>query len=538
MSESSYQCFCQTQKLSEIGSSQSVLKAHGYELLSEQEKMILVKNKDGDPFVIKKLRAKKDDVSNFLQKLNHPHIVHHKEIIEDGDCLYLVLEHCEGGDLSQKIKHKMKKNVTFSEILDWIVKICMALNRSIFFTACGTIRLGEFRMIHECEIWSLGCVIYEMFMLKCAFTGTKTVEFISKILNSSYEALPETFSEDLRQLVTDTLQTDPVKRPSVSEILMRPFIINHLYQKSTKTTKELYERLKVLEELADGLEKVHYNTTVGSLAGGVVGLAGGITSMVGVILAPFTLGASLIVTGVGIGVAVAGGVAAGVSNIIKMVNERSDRQKIKMLITEFQEKITSTSCCIQNIHIAIETQKVLSESNNSCSNAQSGADWANVGARLGRGLGGIAELVRLIQVGNVGRIAAQTARAVRVAEAATGVLTALFVAVDIFFIALNAKEIHNLRKDYASIESQRKSEKTETDTESKNNQTSESAECEPQHSDTKNHPSTNKKELRSEIMKFVKKIRETKEELKKILDELKDELKKLEQEIEKQITVN
>ncbi|ROL44943.1 Apolipoprotein L3, partial [Anabarilius grahami] len=289
--------------------------------------------------------------------------------------------------------------------------------------------------------------------------------------------------------------------------------------------KELYERLKVLEELADGLEKVHYNTTVSSLAGGVVGLAGGITSIVGLILTPFTLGASLIVTGVGIGVAVAGGVTAGASNITKMVNERSDRQKIKMIITEFQEKITSTSCCIQNIHIAVETQKVLSK-RKSWSNEQSGTDWANVGARLGRGLGGIAELVRLIQVGNVGRIAAQTARAVRVAEAASGVLTGLFVAVDIFFIALDAKEIHKLCRDYASMAIQQESEIAASKRESESDQTPGSTDDNSEHNNAINQ------EMQSEIMKFVKKIRETKEDLKKILDELKDELQKLEPEIQ------
>ncbi len=31
------------------------------------------------------------------------------------DCLYLVLEHCEGGDLAQKIKHKIQAADTFSE---------------------------------------------------------------------------------------------------------------------------------------------------------------------------------------------------------------------------------------------------------------------------------------------------------------------------------------------------------------------------------------------------------------------------------------
>ncbi|XP_050957690.1 uncharacterized protein LOC127158711 [Labeo rohita] len=598
-----------------MGSKQSVLQEKGYTVMSEQDNEIMVKNNDGDQFVIKKLNANQNEASDFLQKLNHPHIVHHKEIIKDGDCLYLVMELCEGGDVSQKIKDKKKETerlICFSEyeILDWTVKICMALKhlhdqqilhknlqpKSLFFTACGTIRLGEFGVIHEwssgtqtantealsyiapeilkggpydekSEIWNLGCIIYEMCMQKCAvrfffdqilsmfpdyytcflysliffyissysssiylqtsrlifmpvfsLQEKRTADIIPKILNGSYEALPMNFSEDLRQLVKDTLQIDPANRPSVNEILMRPFLIQHLYEMSTKTVNKLnvckndeeatnesedsqeapvesQVSLKVLEELADGLERVHFNTTVGSLAGGVVGLAGGITSIVGLILTPFTLGASLIVTGVGIGVAVAGGVASGVSNITKMVNQRSDRQKVKLLITDMQEKITSTSYCIQNIQIAVETQRLLSESNESWLNAQSGENTLiSAGARLGRGLGGVAELVRLAQVTSVGRIAAQTARVVRVAEVATGVLTGLFVAVDIFFVALDSKEIHNIRRDSAS---------------------------------------TNKKEqeLRSEIMKFVNKIRETKKELKEILNELKVALQSLEPQI-------
>ncbi|XP_073692861.1 uncharacterized protein [Garra rufa] len=526
-----------------MGSNQSVLEKNGYTLMSEQDKKIMVKNKVGDQFVIKKLKAGQKDASNFLQQIKHPHIVHYKEIIEDRGCSYLVMELCEGKDFSQKIQEKKEVNFNFThlQILDWIVKICMALKhlhdqeilhrnlqpKSLFFTACETIRLGEFGQIREwsseaqtsntesvsyvapeilrgetydekSEVWNLGCIIYEMCMQKCAFAGKSTVDIIPKILNSSYEALPETFSEDLHQLVKDTLETNPADRPSVSEILMRPFIVNHLFKMSKKTVKELISKvsLKVLEELADGLESFHFRTTVGSLAGGVVGLAGGITSIVGLILTPFTLGASLIVTGVGIGVAVAGGAASGASNLAKMYNQRSSRQNVKMLITEIQERITSTSYCIQNIHIAVETQKLLSEGNRTWSNAQSGENtFLRAGARLGRGLGGIAELIRLTQVSGVGRIAAQTARVVRVAEVATGVLTGLFVAVDVFFIALDSREIHRLRRDY-------------------------------------NATNRNEQELQSELMKFVQKIRETKEELKKILDELKVELQTLEPQIQ------
>ncbi|XP_050958847.1 uncharacterized protein LOC127160228 isoform X2 [Labeo rohita] len=475
-----------------MGNSLSALKEHGYSLVSQQENKILVKNEGGDQFVIKKLSANQEE-SQFLLHLNHPHIVQHKEFIEDSDCLYLVLEHCEGGNLAQKIKNKKEGNAMFSEneILDCIVKICMAL-----------------KYLHDQQILHKN--------LQPEFPAVLTVETVQKIIISSYEALPETFSEDLRQLVADTLQPNPATRPSGSEILTRPFIINYLHEKIMQTIKTLYRILEELRALADDLERVHFNTTVGSLAGGVIGLAGGITSLVGLVLSPFTLGASLIVTGVGIGTAVAGGVTAGASNITDIVNQNTNRNKIKMLIKEFQEKITSTVCCIQNIQIAIETlERQFSISNDSFSNAQPGA---NAGARLGRGLGGIPEILRVIEVVNVGKVAAQAARAVRVAEAATGVLSALFVAVDVFFVFLDSREIHNIRQDCALRESRRESHATST-------QTSESTDQTSNISDTTNLLPSNAQqteELKSETMKFVTKIKETTEELQKIVDTLRD----------------
>uniref|UniRef100_A0A8C1RA99 Apolipoprotein L3 n=1 Tax=Cyprinus carpio TaxID=7962 RepID=A0A8C1RA99_CYPCA len=322
---------------------------------------------------------------------------------------------------------------------------------------------------------------------------------------------------------------------------MRPFIIKHLYEKSTQTIKELNVRkiyedsqetpnvsedsqetpneakvsLKVLEELADGLGTVYYNATVGSLTGGVVGLAGGITSIVGLILTPFTLGASLIVTGVGIGVAVAGGVASGVSNVTKMVKQHSNHQKVKMIIAELQEKITSTICCIQIIQTAVETEQLRCKCKISLSKAQSEENvLTSAGVRLGRGLGGISELIRLTEVTSIGKVAAQTTRAVRVAGDVTVVLSALFVAADIVFIALDSKEIHNLRSDYASIATKQESTTRSNDSESG-------------HSDAQNQQS----KLLSNIMTFVNEIRKAVEELNKIMNELNDQLERLRTEI-------
>lgn len=234
--------------------------------------------------------------------------------------------------------------------------------------------------------------------------------------------------------------------------------------------------------MADNLERVHQGATIGSLAGGVIGAVGGITSIVGLILAPFTLGTSLVVTGIGVGVGVAGGATAGVSNITNMVNQSSDRKAIESIIKEFEEQITAVAMWLQEISNSLQMISGRCYSGDTSNNEDSSLNqdqWPRFGTTVGRGLGSITELFRLLRVVNIGKIAAQASRAVRVAELATGALSALFVAVDIFFIAIDAKEIHHIKQ---------------------------------KNTDGK---------TRSEIMKFVQSIRQAADELQGVLDELK-----------------
>ncbi|XP_045078208.1 apolipoprotein L3-like [Coregonus clupeaformis] len=353
----------------------------------------------------------------------------------------------------------------------------------------------------------MGCVLYELCMLQRAFAAASPINLIPQILGGSYPSLPESFSSEIRDLLCDIFQQDPTIRPSVYEIMAKPFIISFLTKKSEKTVEELQITLNKLRTLADGLERIHTGTTIGSLTGGVIGAAGGITSLVGLILAPFTLGASLIVTGVGIGVAVAGGATAGVSNITNMVNQSTDRQAMKNIIKEFQEKFNSLVTSLQDIAEGLETLRASGSFNIGSDNFNANAG-ASAGARFGRGLGCIPELFRLLQVATIGKVVAQTARAVRVAEMATGIFSAFFVAVDIFFIAMDAKEIHNIRQAKANEQSGDTSKLEVMDTDST---TELNPGCEEP-----------KAEVKSETMKFIQTIRQTAEQLQESLDELID----------------
>uniref|UniRef100_A0A8C7QJ55 non-specific serine/threonine protein kinase n=2 Tax=Oncorhynchus mykiss TaxID=8022 RepID=A0A8C7QJ55_ONCMY len=535
-----------------MGKTQSVLEKKGYTTQKEVENGVIATDKHGDQFFIKEIKLNETSVLNSsvesLRQISHPHIVNYKNSFLEDNCYYIVTDHCAKGNLSQKIQEQMTNPTEeYSEkIMDWFVKICMALKhvhdqgllhrelrpQSVLLTEFETLRLGAFASVNEkttnedgmvgylgpeiltggiydtkSDIWSLGCVLYELCMLQCAFTAENTIKLIRQILGGSYPSLPESFSSELRDLLCDIFQQDPTIRPSAADIMAKPFIISFITKKSEKTVEELQTTLDKLRTLADGLESMHKGTTIGSLTGGVIGAAGGITSIVGLILAPFTLGASLIVTGVGIGVAVAGGATAGVSNITNMVNQSTDRRAIKNIIKEFQEKMNSVVTSLQDIAEGLET--LMQSSSSKIKSAGFNVEAAaSAGVRAGKGLAGTIELFRLLRVANIGKVAAQTARAVRVAEVATGIFSAFFVAVDIFFIAMDAREIHNIRQAKANEQSGDTSKLEVMDTDS-------ITELEPGCEEPK-------AEVKSETMKFIQAIRQTAEQLQESLDELSD----------------
>uniref|UniRef100_A0A671U5U5 Protein kinase domain-containing protein n=2 Tax=Sparus aurata TaxID=8175 RepID=A0A671U5U5_SPAAU len=382
----------------------------------------------------------------------------------------------------------------------------------------------------------MGCILYELCTQHSAFSAETPIKLITKIIGFPYPPLPEHFSPEICELLSDILNKDPHSRPTASEILERPIMISCLLEKSKKAVMDLKTKLDNLRNVADGLERVHQGTTIGSLAGGVIGAAGGITSIVGLILAPFTLGASLIVTGVGVGVSVAGGLTASASNITNMVNQSSDRKAVRSIIKEFEERINAVVTWLQEITIILEAIQGKCDSADTLDtegNQLNDDNLSRLSSRAGRGLGGIAELVRLVQVMNIGKIAAQTSRAVRVAEVATGVFSGLFLAVDIFFIAMDAKELHHIRQAKAAEEgAKERAEEKDTSESVSETETNYFASTSDQDAlvassimqevtpQPQNQASQKDTQSRSEIMKFVRSIRQAAEELQRVLDDL------------------
>ena len=74
------------------------------------------------------------------------------------------------------------------------------------------------------DIWSLGCILYELTTLNHAFDALSMKELVLKILRGTYPPIPSQYSPELQSLIAEMLIKDPSKRPSIKRILEKEFL--------------------------------------------------------------------------------------------------------------------------------------------------------------------------------------------------------------------------------------------------------------------------------------------------------------------------
>lgn len=77
---------------------------------------------------------------------------------------------------------------------------------------------------YKSDIWALGCIMYEICNLKHAFDAQNLNGLAIKILKGNFTPMNSMYSKNLRTLVEQMLNTKPANRPSIEEILNKPFI--------------------------------------------------------------------------------------------------------------------------------------------------------------------------------------------------------------------------------------------------------------------------------------------------------------------------
>uniref|UniRef100_A0A671FZ38 non-specific serine/threonine protein kinase n=1 Tax=Rhinolophus ferrumequinum TaxID=59479 RepID=A0A671FZ38_RHIFE len=220
---------------------------------------------------IQEKEASKKEVI-LLAKMKHPNIVTFFNSFQENNRLFIVMEYCDGGDLMKRINRQ--RGVLFSEdqVLSWFVQISLGLKhihdrkilhrdiktQNIFLSKNGMVaKLGDFGIAkvlnnsmelartcvgtpyylspeicqnkpynNKTDIWSLGCVLYELCTLKHPFEGNNLHQLVLKICQAHFVPVSSRFSHDLQSLISQLFQVSPRDRPSINSILKRPFLEN------------------------------------------------------------------------------------------------------------------------------------------------------------------------------------------------------------------------------------------------------------------------------------------------------------------------
>lgn len=239
-----------------------VWKEIDYRGMSEREKQLLVQE------------------VNLLRELRHPHIVryHDRVISRSRSTLFIIMEYCEGGDLAALIVRRRQERTLLEEEFVWRVflQLLLALQEcykqrqgvhkvlhrdlkpaNVFLDCQGQVKLGDFgmaRILHhnfslahtfvgtpyymspellkeqsydeKSDLWSLGCLLYELCALEPPFTAPNRKVLEARIKLGTFKRIPAHYSTGLHDSIALLLQSQPAKRPDIPMMLkqIKPYV--------------------------------------------------------------------------------------------------------------------------------------------------------------------------------------------------------------------------------------------------------------------------------------------------------------------------
>ena len=288
---------------------------------------------DGNIYALKRVKFKKlsdKEKQNALNEIRilasikDKNVISYKEAFfdEKDSSLGIVMEYADKGDLFQVITERKKTKDYFDEQEIWktFVQLLKGLkslhdlnilhrdikSANVFLFEGGICKLGDLNVSKvarkglgytqtgtpyyaspevweeqpydsKSDIWSLGCVIYEMATLRPPFQAQSMEELYKKVMRGIFPKISSKYSEDLSDVLKLMIQVEVGARPSCDELLKMPMIykrieffnenkdldINNEQMDSINQKFQLLKTINVpkkLENLGKNLPKPNYNT--------------------------------------------------------------------------------------------------------------------------------------------------------------------------------------------------------------------------------------------------------------------------------------
>ena len=288
---------------------------------------------DGNIYALKRVKfyklseKEKENALNeirILASVKNKNVISYKEAFfdEKDSSLGIVMEYADKGDLFQLITERKKTKNYFTEQEVWKIFIQLLnglkalhdfkiLHRDIksanvFLFKGGICKLGDLNVSKvarkglgytqtgtpyyaspevweekpydsKSDVWSLGCVMYEMITLRPPFQAKSMEELYKKVMTGNYPRIPSKYSEDLSDAIKLMIQVEAGARPSCEELLKMPMITKRIEffnnnkdiditEEQNESLNKKFELLKTimvpnkLENLAKNLPKPNYDT--------------------------------------------------------------------------------------------------------------------------------------------------------------------------------------------------------------------------------------------------------------------------------------
>lgn len=203
----------------------------------------------------------------LLASIKSKYVIAYKEAFfdEKSQSLNIIMEYADDEDLEKKIKSKAKSSIFFTEeeIWTYLIQMIIGINvlhsksvmhrdlksANIFLNRQGQVKIGDLNVgkfikdnklaltqtgtpyyaspevwadvpySFKSDLWSVGCIIYEMTSLTVPFKGENLSDLYESVTKGEYQSIPSRYSSELNDLIKRLLQVKSEKRLDSWEVL-------------------------------------------------------------------------------------------------------------------------------------------------------------------------------------------------------------------------------------------------------------------------------------------------------------------------------